>query len=111
VHAGFAYLVLWAAQLPVGWMNRFGRGGDFSYGMYLYAFPVQQTLVTAGGASWPPTAYVMACFGVCLACAAASWHAIERPALRLKPRRTAFAASAPEDAGLIQGKPAGSGGR
>jgi len=36
--------------LTIGWastpvLRRFGRFGDPSYGMYLYAFPVQQTLV------------------------------------------------------------------
>jgi peptidoglycan/LPS O-acetylase OafA/YrhL len=110
VHAGIPYLVVWAAQLPVGWMNRFGRRGDFSYGMYLYAFPVQQALAGVGGASWPQELYTGACFLLCLSCAVASWHGIEHPALRLKPRRTAFAASEPTDAGLIQGKAAGSGG-
>jgi len=110
VHAGIPYLVIWAAQLPVGWMTRFGRGGDFSYGMYLYAFPVQQALASVGGASWPPAFYLASCFLLCLSCAVASWHGIEHPALRLKPRRTAFAASEPADAGLIQGKAAGSGG-
>lgn len=110
VHGAFPYLVIWTARLPVGWMNRFGRGGDFSYGMYLYAFPVQQALAWVGGAAWPHALYLAACFLLCLSCAVASWHGIERPALRLKPRRTAPAATEPADAGLIQGKAAGSGG-
>jgi peptidoglycan/LPS O-acetylase OafA/YrhL len=110
VHAAFPYLVIWAAQLNVGWMHRFGRGGDFSYGMYLYAFPLQQTLAWVGGAAWPHAAYLAASFLLCLSCAVASWHGIERPALRLKPRRTAPATLASADAGLIQGKVASSGG-
>lgn len=110
VHAAFPYLVLWTAQLRIGWMNRFGRHGDFSYGMYLYAFPVQQTLIWFGGAAWPHALYIVACFLTCLLCAVASWRWIEHPALRLKPRRAAPAAHEPADTGLIQGKAAGSGG-
>jgi peptidoglycan/LPS O-acetylase OafA/YrhL len=108
-HGAFPYLVIWTAQLPFGWMNRFGRRGDFSYGMYLYAFPVQQALASVGGAGWPHALYLTACFLLCLSCAVASWHGIERPALRLKPRRTAPAPTEPAEAGLIQGNAAGSG--
>src|SRR5262249_17278393 len=110
VHVAFPYVVIWIATLPVGWMNRFGRGGGFSYGMYLYAFPVQQALVAVGGAAWPYPAYVAASFLLSLACAVASWHGIEHPALRLKPRRSAPATHEPHAADLIEGKTAGSGG-
>jgi peptidoglycan/LPS O-acetylase OafA/YrhL len=110
VHIAFPYVVIWIATLPVGSMNRFGSGGDFSYGMYLYAFPMQQTLVAVGGAAWPYPVYLAASFLLCLACAVASWHAIEHPALRLKPRRSAPAAPQPHAADLIEGKAAGPGG-
>jgi peptidoglycan/LPS O-acetylase OafA/YrhL len=37
------YLFLWlACKLPV---QRFDARGDYSYGLYMYAFPIQQTLV------------------------------------------------------------------
>jgi peptidoglycan/LPS O-acetylase OafA/YrhL len=108
-HIAFPYLVIWAGTLPVRWMNRFGSGGDFSYGMYLYAYPMQQVLVSAGGASWPLPMYITASFLLCLACAVASWHGVEYLALRLKPRRTAPAALEPAATELIQGKTAGSG--
>jgi peptidoglycan/LPS O-acetylase OafA/YrhL len=86
-HGALPYLVFWTAQLPVKGMNRFGRHGDFSYGMYLYAFPVQQTLTWLGGALWPQLAYIAVCLPVTLVFAVASWHLVERHALRLKPRR------------------------
>jgi len=107
VHLAVPYLVLWAAQLPVGWMNRFGRHGDFSYGMYLYAFPVQQTLVWCGAGHWPFVAYVAACFGVTLLCAIASWHWVEHPALTLKRRAAGPRGRGRPDAGLIPRKAAG----
>jgi peptidoglycan/LPS O-acetylase OafA/YrhL len=84
LHVALPYLVLWVARLDVGWMSRFGRHGDFSYGMYLWAFPVQQTLTHFGGATWPLPAFMLACFAATLACAVASWHAVEHPALRRK---------------------------
>ena len=61
--------------------------GDFSYGLYIYAFPVQQTLVML----WPNPPilpYIAAVFVVTLALAVASWHWVERPALGLKARLT-----------------------
>ena len=61
------------------------RQGDFSYGLYIYAFPVQQTLVSV----WPHpplVPYIFAVAAITLACAIASWHIVERPALALKPR-------------------------
>ena len=108
-HVAFPYLVIWAATLPVGWMNRFGRSGDFSYGMYLYAFPVQQAVVAVGGASWPQPVFIAASFMLCLSCAVASWHGIESPALRLKPRRAPPVPVEPVTRDLIQSKTVGSG--
>jgi peptidoglycan/LPS O-acetylase OafA/YrhL len=64
------------------------RLGDYSYGVYIYAFPVQQAVLYL----WPtlPTrAYVLVALALTFACAAASWHLIERRAMRFKPRRRA----------------------
>lgn len=58
--------------------------GDYSYGIYLYGFPVQQTVAYLFPASreW----YLNALFSlpVIIALAALSWHIIERPSLSLK---------------------------
>ncbi len=63
------------------------RLGDLSYGVYIFAFPVQQIVVHWGrGAGWG--------FGVSLALslaltgvlAFASWHLLEKQALRFKPK-------------------------
>jgi len=84
LHVALPYFVVWIAQLDARWMSRFGTHGDFSYGMYLWAFPVQQALAHSVGAAWPVSAYMLVCFAVTLACAAVSWHAVEHPALRRK---------------------------
>lgn len=81
------YLVLWLAYVPGGALRRFNRVGDCSYGLYLYAFPVQQALVSA----WPgltPAGLSAAALPLTLALALASWRLVEAPALRLKARPT-----------------------
>ncbi|HEX8706602.1 MAG TPA: acyltransferase [Myxococcaceae bacterium] len=78
-----AYLVLYLAFLPSR-LSGFARHGDFSYGVYIYAFPVQQ-LVTAllgGRTEWWVNA-ALSLPGV-VALAALSWRLVEQPALRLK---------------------------
>lgn len=59
---------------------------DLSYGLYLYAFPVQQTLIALAAPLGLWATLVLA-FVIALALAFVSWHGVERPALGLKPRR------------------------
>jgi len=66
--------------MPV--VRRAGRFGDFSYGMYLYAFPVQQIILAA----MPRNEYpITTCMVLTLPLAVLSWHLVEAPALRWKP--------------------------
>ena len=37
------YLIFWCAFTPLVKLHRFGHFGDFSYGTYLYAFPIEPT--------------------------------------------------------------------
>lgn len=59
--------------------------GDYSYGIYLYAFPVQQSLLwwRPEMGFWP---FLLGTLLITGALAVASWHWVEQPALRLKPR-------------------------
>jgi peptidoglycan/LPS O-acetylase OafA/YrhL len=76
-----------AHRTPEAW-RRLTRHGDFSYGIYLWAWPVQMTVLTL---FFPLTSFetiiitlpVTAVLGVC------SWLLVERRALTLKPRPTA----------------------
>jgi peptidoglycan/LPS O-acetylase OafA/YrhL len=79
-------LVLFAACAPVPALQGVGRFGDFSYGMYLYAFPIQQWLVESVAAARTPGGLFALSFPATLAVAALSWHGLEAPALRLKAR-------------------------
>jgi len=71
--------LLAAAILPGAALERVG---DFSYGIYLYHYPVQQALVALGAASGSPWALCALSLALVLPVAAASWFCIERPALR-----------------------------
>lgn len=73
------------AYLPAGAIRRYNDLGDYSYGIYIYAFPVQQFMVWALG-PMTPLANMALSFPLVLGCAVLSWHFIESPALRLRQR-------------------------
>jgi peptidoglycan/LPS O-acetylase OafA/YrhL len=50
---GLCYAVFLLAFLPGGWLLGYNRAGDFSYGTYVYAFPVQQLVVHLAGPMGP----------------------------------------------------------
>jgi len=85
------YAMLCAAYLPRGRILEYNRLGDYSYGVYIYAYPVQQSLMNL----WP-TLGPVALFGCAMCCtlvlAILSWHFIEKPATgfaRRKPKTPA----------------------
>jgi peptidoglycan/LPS O-acetylase OafA/YrhL len=86
----YAVISFGAERTPV--LSRAGRFGDFSYGMYLYAFPAQQTILLIAP-QLPFRASVLVTLAVTTVFAVASWHLVEKPALRLKPRSTRIRAS------------------
>ena len=57
------------------------RGVDLSYGLYLYAWPVQQ-LLAMYGVTGSATVFVLIATAVTLGLAAGSWYGVERPAMR-----------------------------
>jgi peptidoglycan/LPS O-acetylase OafA/YrhL len=73
------------ALLPKGPLLAYNRIGDYSYGVYIYAYPVQQSLRAQFPGVTP-----LCHFFVSLLCtfplAVLSWHLIERPALSLKDK-------------------------
>jgi peptidoglycan/LPS O-acetylase OafA/YrhL len=58
---------------------------DLSYGVYIYAWPVQQAAVTIFSIASPYVLLAVA-LPATLGVAFVSWHLIEAPALRLKRR-------------------------
>ncbi len=61
---------------------------DMSYGMYIYAFPMQQLLAIAGATALPVWAFAIASIGATFPLAALSWFAVEQPVMRWGKRRT-----------------------
>lgn len=81
-----AYLLFSFAFHPWIKLQKFARYGDFSYGLYLYAFPIQQTLVLYFGPHLTPQRLFLLAFPLTLLCAILSWHLVEKPCLALKRR-------------------------
>ena len=77
-----AYLCMWlSVRLP---LQRVGRTNDISYGVYIYAFPVQQLLVLYGGADHGIVLYIALAVALTFPLAALSWKLVEKPAMRWK---------------------------
>ncbi|MBB5282049.1 peptidoglycan/LPS O-acetylase OafA/YrhL [Rhabdobacter roseus] len=77
------YLVLYFT-FQVSPLNFFGRFGDYSYGLYIYAFPVQRLVILWLGATTNVSQLVVMSFVCTLPLAWLSWNYIEKPCLRYK---------------------------
>jgi peptidoglycan/LPS O-acetylase OafA/YrhL len=76
-------LIMHLAYLPGGAIRTVNGWGDFSYGVYIYAFPIQQTLAFLSPAMPLTTMIVSAC-SLSLFAGALSWRLLEKRALALK---------------------------
>jgi peptidoglycan/LPS O-acetylase OafA/YrhL len=79
------YGLLWLATLRFGDMRGFANQSDYSYGTYLYSYPVTQAILQF----WPGinlVSLIAATAGITLVLAFLSWELIERPALNLARR-------------------------
>ncbi|MEO6298172.1 MAG: acyltransferase [Paracoccaceae bacterium] len=82
------YTIFWLGHVPQGWVRRYNKLGDYSYGMYVYAFPLQGAVVWLWGPMLP-TNHIVAAFPITLIFAILSWHFVEAPALALRWRAPA----------------------
>jgi peptidoglycan/LPS O-acetylase OafA/YrhL len=76
----WCYSIFWLGYLPGKPLRAYNRLGDYSYGIYIYAFPCEQ--ITA--ALWKgisPLGLMMVSLPVTLAFAVVSWHFLESRAL------------------------------
>ncbi len=74
------YTVFWLAYVPRGALLAYNRFGDYSYGIYIYAFPLQGLMVWMIGPMTPGMNIALA-LPATFACAILSWHLVEAPAL------------------------------
>lgn len=78
-----AYATLCFSLHPAVFFKPFTRLGDYSYGLYIYAFPLQQQMVFYHpGINWIKS--IVLTYPIILGVAILSWHLVEKPALRLK---------------------------
>lgn len=81
-----AYVALHAGRATKTGVTRvLTRPGDVSYGLYIYAFPIQQAAIVLLGARTTPWRVLAYTGPVIYICALLSWRLIEAPALRHKP--------------------------
>ncbi len=78
-------LILWIANLK-GKTNKAGKYGDFTYGIYIFSFPVQQMLIAENIALNNPVKLfgltILIVFPIAILC----WHLLEKKMLLLKVR-------------------------
>jgi len=81
--ATLAYLLFYIAYIPTGFIRHYNKLGDYSYGVYIYAFPVQQsTAALFPGIS--VLSMILVTTVVTFTLAILSWHLLEKHALKLK---------------------------
>lgn len=78
-----AYLVIASGAM----LKRPNLRNDLSYGVYIYAFPIQQLLVIAGLGTLGVFPFFVVATLVTLPLAAVSWFVVEKRALALKKRQ------------------------
>lgn len=95
------YCTLWLGMLKLPRLPLLQKG-DYSYGIYLFNFPIQQSLVHLFPQLETWWLLLLCAAPLTLLFAAASWHWIEKPALRLKKR---FVPTAPATANPLPQTP------
>ena len=80
------YLIMFLAYSPSVNLRWLTKWGDFSYGFYIWAWPIQQTILNYFGKMNPWLLFLSS--GIITYCIAAlSWHLIEKRMLKLKSLR------------------------
>ena len=82
-YAMVPYCLFTLAYANLPWLKALARPGDVSYGVYIYAFPVQQ-LLAAHRPNMDPWLALVFTVPVTYVLALLSWRLVEKPALRLK---------------------------
>lgn len=84
---GITYLLFWfSLSFPIHF-DHWARYGDFSYGIYLYAFPIQQLIVMKVPGISPIQLFLLST-PLSVIAGMMSWHLIEKHFMKLKPKQT-----------------------
>jgi peptidoglycan/LPS O-acetylase OafA/YrhL len=98
------YVLLYLAYEPRLLRVPIGRGVDLSYGIYLYAWPVQQLVVQGFGGWLNPWTLSVTALVLSGGLAWLSWTLVERPFLALKRRRKRGAESGQPSRDIVLGE-------
>jgi peptidoglycan/LPS O-acetylase OafA/YrhL len=82
------YLILYFAFLNISALKIFKQKTDLSYGIYIYAFPTQQTLIHYFRTELNIVTFIIVSFMLTLILAYLSWRLIEEPFLKLKDTKS-----------------------
>lgn len=83
------YIVLYLAYIPGGKIREYNKLGDYSYGIYIYAWPVQQ-FIAVSITNVSPVEMIILSTIITFCFAYASWHLIESKAIKLKKHIKAY---------------------
>jgi peptidoglycan/LPS O-acetylase OafA/YrhL len=79
----FAVIIIFLAY-NFKFLNNFGKFGDFSYGMYLFHFPVIQVIISLGIHKQNPIFALLSAIFIVGILSFASWHLLEKKFLKRK---------------------------
>jgi peptidoglycan/LPS O-acetylase OafA/YrhL len=80
------YLLFYIAYNPRIRFYNFAKSGDYSYGLYLYGWPVQQLVLYFFAPHLNAHGLFLLAFPLTLAAAYLSWHIVEKRFLKMKSR-------------------------
>jgi peptidoglycan/LPS O-acetylase OafA/YrhL len=83
-YAAMPYFLLWVATILPQRVQWIGQKNDYSYGIYLYGFLVQQTTAYFGLHRIGLELWIVLSMAISFGLAWLSWKLIERPAINLK---------------------------
>ena len=83
-YVAFAYFVLWLGAALPKTLHWIGSKNDYSYGVYIYGFLVQQFTAYLGWYKWGIVPWTITSSLIAFGMAWISWHVVEKQAMKLK---------------------------
>lgn len=77
------YIILYLAYIPKGKIRNFNKLGDYSYGLYIFAYPIQQSVIALNPNISGLNAFYISLI-LTLILSVLSWHLLEKKMLTFK---------------------------